>query len=895
MSVFPVLPAPTGRLSAPSRQYYRSASGSPIRQQHQQHVDDLVALLAPPLAAQSLRFPSGSLKRCLDTATSSEQSFAMRAAMASSSIYGWWNELSQWSWPAGGGSAGFEEPPANSQTLMATMGPDLSISTFPPSPPTAAGPTTPQKQITRTPTRLGSAESEEQPGDELWMGCLPATDVARYESRVAELQREIEDLEVEDMKQHVLHHHILPLSPPRTPSSDGVPQRPASASAAKLIRMDDLTAVVAAIVLQVLPVLSKLHRLLDTWHIRIRVLKKIPSFLDALVAAEVAIQSAWNAVQLGSATFTTDLHVSESQGLRRDEVSLMKSVVERKVSRAAQAADYMLDILDGWDDNIPDDWIDRIDTVERAYGEWVAFCDRKLRESEWKSVFLDKPILAPPQQEPGTATGPSSADVEYGSPGSVIHKALDTEGLVGSPILENTHISVATTVVGFQTPPSLSPRSSFESMGSEPLLPTIHRAPPEATLDSPLPIFESTSSGLTINERGKSIDGPEMGMADDYDLATSSPLEFHGSVRSTVAFRDMPTVNEIPGEEFPSIPRTPIDSSFVLSDYDNDGADLQLDAGIPHSRRASFSIEDEQLQQQISEILQSIPAKIHLSSQPSTPLNHLNPPDFKMLRKPKTNADGTRSSSSMSSRSMTPSFLLAPAFTRTSRLRQQRSNRDIKLYHLSRSTGEAPIMLFIRPVGESGERVMVRVGGGWADLSEYLKEYASHHSRRSKSGNESKIEIRDLPPTLTASMAASSALNRAGSSPPSRPESSLGSPLTPPLIVRKGRRSVGEESSKIPRTPLTAVTKPSETPVSDVSGQSRSSSRLSWTEEGSSLGMSGPRAKNIEMSKESKAWVESVKERVRIASGERKASDQMEGGFGEIGKAGGTKRLFRRG
>jgi hypothetical protein len=73
------------------------------------------------------------------------------------------------------------------------------------------------------------------------------------------------------------------------------------------------------------------------------------------------------------------------------------------------------------------------------------------------------------------------------------------------------------------------------------------------------------------------------------------------------------------------------------------------------------------------------------------------------------------------------------------------------------------------------------------------------------------------------------------------------------------------------------------------------------------------------MSEENKAWVESVKEKVRLASGERKVSGSQphhqvlhhqpppqpqqplqpdeynRGKFGELGKVGGTKRLFRQG
>jgi len=85
--------------------------------------------------------------------------------------------------------------------------------------------------------------------------------------------------------------------------------------------------------------------------------------------------------------------------------------------------------------------------------------------------------------------------------------------------------------------------------------------------------------------------------------------------------------------------------------------------------------------------------------------------------------------------------------------------------------------------------------------------------------------------------------------------------------------------------------------------RSRSSSRLSWKEEDSSfLGLAGPLGKKAELSDEGKAWVESVKEKVRMASGERKISnppppppdEYNRNKFGELGRVGGTKRLFRR-
>ncbi|CAK7565875.1 MAG: hypothetical protein SEPTF4163_003805 [Sporothrix epigloea] len=955
MNGFPILAAPTPRLSVPSRQYYRTVSSSPTRQHFQQHVDDLIAQLTPATAVSALRFPTGPLKACLDAATATEHSFAMRAALAASSIQDWLDELCEWQWPEGGGSAGFEEPVyrRGKSIFDRSMTPNSS-------PPMARAANAPEGQAGDAGAMTAFGVSDKNFDETSWMGNLRADDVALYEERTIEIGHDIEDLEIEDIKQHVLRHHILPLSPPGTPPIGGRPRALSSASAT-FTKMDDLTAVVTAIVLQSLPLLSKLVRLLDVWRIRLLVLKKIPEFHDSLTAAENAIQSAWKAVRPGSNNVGLNraMKVTEDASLRREEFAIMKSVVEGKVSKAARTTDFMLDTLDGWEDTIPEHWIDRIDAAERGYGEWVAFCERKIRESDWKRAAINRPALAPPVQirkntAPVLADATDTTMAKYASGMHADSSHTRDQGSIEDHTSACNDMAT-TTKAAFpilpRTPPrALSAHSSLESLRSEPELPSFNLARPygegEENTSSPcssviritderLPsevglasedLFPLSFAVATSEMVDMSIP-PEVEDLEKMRTDTrpsSSPLDFRASTRSTVTFNDMPTVTEIPDEENPPAPRTLADSSFVFDDAADD--DMDTSQNMPsfldspespvspasiNSRRISVTNEDDQLQQQISEILESIPAKIHLSSQPSPSFSHLNPPDFKLPRKPKAPADSTRSLSSMSSRSMTPSFLLAPAYARNRRPRQQRGNQDIKLYHLSRSTGEAPIKLFIRLVGENGERVMVRVGGGWADLTEYLKEYASHHSRRSKSGGESRIEIRDLP---LSSSTANSLGSRVGSSPPSRPNSVLDSPIgMSSLKIRKTRMATGgstattgEDSSIIgagnnyttnrnPRTPLASVSKPSaDTPSSESSTRSRSSSRLSWTEEDSPLGMSGPRAKNIEMSEESKAWVESVKERVRIASGERCVSDQLEGKFGEIGRVGATKRLFRK-
>jgi len=311
---------------------------------------------------------------------------------------------------------------------------------------------------------------------------------------------------------------------------------------------------------------------------------------------------------------------------------------------------------------------------------------------------------------------------------------------------------------------------------------------------------------------------------------------------------------------------------------------------------------EDQLQQQISEILEMIPAKIRLTSEPETE------PQALQVKKRRSITAALRPMS----RAATPSFTLAPAHRKNPRPRAHNGTPEIKLYHLSRSTGEVPIKLFVRLVGEHGERVMVRVGGGWADLGAYLREYASHHGRRSD--KDGKVEVQDMSPRVVSTGSFSSfGFGNGRSSPSSRPGSSLERRPSSSLAIRRTRLSVGEDSrdqvQRSPRSPTTPLSFTSTTlralgpnesssPPSASSATSRSSSRLSWAPEAGGgsrgdekeLGLAGPKGRKVEMSAENAAWVESMKEKVRQASVEKEKRNS----FGSLGKVGGTKRLFRK-
>ncbi|OTA92641.1 hypothetical protein M434DRAFT_21808 [Hypoxylon sp. CO27-5] len=940
---------PTSSRSTIRRHHLRSSSSqSPTRQQ-QRFGDDLLSQLSPNAAVDALRAPTGALKACMDQASASEQAFAMRAAIASKKIRDWLDELSNWPWPKVDSSAGFEMPPAKRRKLSESepSGNDHN----------------------------GKLPESVPPFDTDYLGSLPAADVDRYEKRLEEINEGLDGLDLEEIKSQVLHNHIMPLSRPGTPFSDA---GASVASASMFAKMEDFTAVVTAITVQALPNLSRLSRQLNTWNTRLLVLRKVPSLLFMIAEAEVAVRSGWDAIES---------HMKDYfPGLSRKEFHVMKRVIQQKVTKPGRALDYMLDSLEGSVDTLPDEWIDRMEAIERDYALWESTAEQKVLAGEKSDLFGESPktvsSAGPETPQPKIKVHGPSPDKDLPGRSNVNQFASPPTPSDYSPELRQPKKALGvptrrssvkfmvdeTKVVSRSTSqdhidsgishPSWSPKQAENLRATEsgqisPVLGEVDRniirnphqdfkkrdaeiekepvSPDElefSVLEPSIlePVDEEDEPELPparLDQRRSSrgsiastvIRGPHNGFlgysdnmpsregsmepdlprlpdpdepfsSDNISPPSSPPLRYKG--RSTsVTFKDVPEIAPLP-EAGSTPPRGPLESP-VIFDADASFEDESQLGSPSRMSTVSSTSEDEQLHQQISDILESIPAKFRFKRTPGV---NLNPPDFQLPSRPKSKPsdNARRSNSSLSSRtgtpsfsrSGTPSFMLAPAREPRSRTK---SSQGIRVYHLTRPTGEPPLKLLIRPVGENGERVMVRIGGGWADLGEYLREYAIHHSSKSK--GEGKVDIRDLP-----SMPGGS-----GSSPSSRPGSAMESPVTP-LTVRKTRKSVGEEGApKYPKTPFYNIIPESDTPSSETSARSRASSaHMDWDEEDSSLGLAGPKGKKVDMSDESRAWVESVKEKVRIASGERVAppEQRLDTKFGEMGKVGGTKRLFRK-
>lgn len=1065
MESTPVMTSSASRL-APPLLHPRSSSRtrSPTRSSSRSHrlSDDLLSDLTPATTLQALTSPTGKLKASIEAASPADRAFAIRATLASKKVQEWLEELSNWPWPNTGGSAGFEAPALSKRIKL-----------------------TPPQSSDKT-----EQQHEEGPEPQ-YCGSLSLEQVARYEYRLEEIGEGMDDLKVEEIKRQVLDTHFSGNSRLSSSPSIDMPSFLASYTV-----MDDFTAIVTATVLQALPNLAKLTRLMDIWGIRLSVLRRVPSLLLGLDDAEMALNSGWQAIKIPGATTTAGQ--TGNTVLSRQTFEVMKNVLQAKVTILGRDLDYMLDILEGRMDTLPDSWLDRMESLERDYGEWVVSADRKITDGELAAI-------APPRMakkdmpQGGDAEAPVGADgknanemeevqtpkAETAREGSrvatetdktpyeqeangisteIISPSLNTQPIVQAisgeptytPLTRSTSVRSASRIPKFghtfanalrrtisnEESPKMQSLDSLATYPRTSLRPSsmILNKFPNPPLMSParseLARFRSSSSPLIGQERlsvdhslkdGSVLGAPPSSIALAQQLGISSAshdsldsgnlkapahlpnIHFHLSTNSsTIASSDgaSESIQSIDpeGMEFdlldaqnearrPSIIVDSIHNNETRSDVSDDSLsdrckskmtpevasslvdpdsddastvtfedsplppgkwshDLQqYDKTPPGSppgapRRSvrrppqllespdfshlistpedSFlqsipaspvnSSSDDQMQQQISSLLQSIPAHIRLRSEPE------EKPNPKGIRPPKTRRSVTpsmpavRSQSSIGSlRTPTPSFTLAPAYAKTStpRQRAQNGHPEIKVYHLSCSSGEKPIKLFVRLVGENGERVMVRVGGGWADLGEYLKEYASHHGRRAPVDTD-KVEVQDLPSRIssggstirdngrttpgsgrtTPGPRSASAMGVRPSTAVDRPKSSLG--------IRKTRKSTFSTSDGVPplpATPFAEVQRGREGNNTPPSAASRSSSRLDWNEEDASLGLAGPRGKQKELDQKDLEWVEGMKEKVMMASAE-KEKEKRKGGhrqsLGEMDKVGATKRLFRQ-
>ncbi|KIX94276.1 uncharacterized protein Z520_09986 [Fonsecaea multimorphosa CBS 102226] len=761
---FPRLDPPTPSRS-PSRSPRRRAQFA-IRE-----LDPLLGNLTPGSTLRALQATetiSGgaaqedALTTSIADATPAEREIGIRAAFAAQKLREWKNELSQWTWPGKkerGFGLGFV-PPSNT-----------------------------------------SGKPEE------YRGCLPASVAEDYEARIEEIRDDLDSMGIDEIKDHVLEAHLPATSPTKASRSVG----PRSSYG----RMRDFTALITATVIQALPDLAKLNMLLDTWDVRLRVLRDLARFLDVMQSTKSEIQQAFDEIR------TPD----SAQALTRSSLDDKKMALGGRVSDLGRRIDRFLDMLEGREDSLPQAWIDVLEKIELDYATWAVEADHvvlrnNLASKSSRNTGTENIAGSPEHPEslreeivrqelggqaeaaqPSTITGAlpenmvldispsdqeevrakrrpslkldlanqkghkrevskvSVADSTYSTFSDISNAEImdaRTTSVLPSPkisVVENPFPTSRDEIAWFGSPsaaqqqmalkPPMLQRASTASIEVFPkdklkqvvlrraaswdILTQIAESP-ESTPSKALKQL-TAATGSTVAAPSAEVDVHQPSSPPSANSTARHPVV---SPSLQVDSVDMHSRQEPP---LPVLPRrsskrnSTIDSSPItpVASRGNEesvggGRFDTLSAEVGQSPRRPKTRES--LDDRIQDILTSLPTRIRLAK----------------------DADA-QSSSNSSTRASTPtaSLTLSPAKADPSSRRGSLADPDIKLYHLTRS-GQGreapPVKLFVRTVGD-GDRVMVRVGGGWADLGEYLREYSLHHGSRATV--DGRLEVASFP------------------------------------------------------------------------------------------------------------------------------------------------------
>ena len=688
-------------------------------------------------------------------ATPAEREVGIRAAFAAQKLREWKDEITQWKWPSKqerGFGLGFIPPPK--------------------APNNGAG----------------------------YRGCLPVALAGTYEARIEEIKDDLESLGIDEIKDHVLESHRPSDNSAKSRSMD----KRASASYG---RLRDFTALITATVIQTLPDLAKLNNLLDTWDIRLRVLRELPRYLEVMQSAQSLIQQAFREIR----------EPGSAQALREPLLDEQKMTLGGLVSDMGRRIDRVLDMLEGYDDTLPQVWIDRLEKIELDYATWVVEAQHvvlknqvirkpenvvrtlpyvsedqghvvpvanpkeKARTSSTDHVKSKEPAHEPPattaddfkvKQKPSLKlelsqpkshkreiSRASVADSTYSAFSDISNAEIidaKSTSVLPSPkvsMVENPFRASRDELTWFGSSPaaqqqmSLKPpmlqrasTASIEVVSKEKLKEVVlkrsaswdmvaHMAPsPDGTPSKALSQLAGTNSPSKLARGGEG------------DTSSPVALSMHTTPLATPSLQVDPLrPSSRPGLQ-PELPRrsskrntltgmspiTPTTSTDAEAVVQRETATPPIEPKQPTRRHW----RSESLDHKIQDILTALPTKVRLAK----------------------HADPVASSSSTSRASTpAPALTLSPAKADPQTRQASMGEPGIKLYHLTR-TGQSrdvpPVRLFVRTVGDS-DRVMVRVGGGWADLGEYLKEYSLHHGSRAT--GDGRLEVASFPTNSQAS------------------------------------------------------------------------------------------------------------------------------------------------
>ncbi|RMZ17488.1 hypothetical protein D0860_00363 [Hortaea werneckii] len=330
------------------RLHSRSPSHSPMRQPNPRDWDPLLRDLSPTATLRTFQTAETDTSPTFSfrgAASVSERAWGAKAAQICLDLRGWVRELEGWKWP--GSFAVPKQERSEDEDEKGGGG-------------AGAG--------------AGAGERTEN-----YWGSLPASVVLSYEKRADEIAQQLDDIDVEELKDFVLSAHRQAGSG-RASRDDSIASIGATTD---LRRLDDFTALITATILQALPYLSRLHRLLDVWTVRLTILRNAPSYISDLRQVQTDLDHGWAAIAVSPSTARPR---ESGANFTRGNLIEMQSMIQHQVASLGRRLDTFLDHLEGREETVPDAWIDDFERLEKAYGDWVVQAERKAFENEWRAA-----------------------------------------------------------------------------------------------------------------------------------------------------------------------------------------------------------------------------------------------------------------------------------------------------------------------------------------------------------------------------------------------------------------------------------------------------------------------------------------------------------------------------
>ena len=365
------------RFAAPNRALSPSPSPSPNRRHPSHELDPLLSNLSPTSTLEALEVTqavrssgntrSSILRESVAAASTAERALGIKAALAAQKTKEWYKELKAWPWPTTEAySNGFEFP--SKQERSKNLEKDGS-----------------SQRLDEVLQNTRNLDGLDDVMEEAYWGSLPAKLVQEYEDRIEEISDDVDMLRLDELKDYVRDVHLTTGS---RHSSLQAPERN-SGHATSYNHLDDFTAVITATIMQALPTITQLYLLLDTWSVRLAVLRQVPGFLESLEESQMAIKSGWNAV--GKSEAATENSESE---ISREAFTTMRNVLETRISDLGRRLDIMLDMLEGREEVLPEKWIDSMDNIEAEYGTWVMETETQVLDNELRKDRSEEAVEA---------------------------------------------------------------------------------------------------------------------------------------------------------------------------------------------------------------------------------------------------------------------------------------------------------------------------------------------------------------------------------------------------------------------------------------------------------------------------------------------------------------------